>query len=93
MMDRLTDEVRQEYPLAMMFTDATTLQKTDGRRPGKTYWNKGKKSFTASEITYAKNEVATNRGGKARRYDEVSLDRQLGACDSRSVDPLHDPFS
>lgn len=63
------------------------LERQDMVHAGK----RGKKSFTASENTYANNEVATTRGGKARRYDEVE-DRQLGACDSRSADPLHDPF-
>lgn len=65
------------------------LERQDMVHAGK----RGKKSFTAHLHTYANNEVATTRGGKARRYDEVSLDRQLGACDSRSAYPLHDPFS
>lgn len=52
-----------------------------------------KKSFTVSENRYANNKVATTRGGKVRRYDEVSLDTQLGDCDSRSADPLHGLFS
>lgn len=52
-----------------------------------------KKSLTAHLHTYANYEVATTGGGKARRYDKVSLDRQIGACDSRSADPLHDPLS
>lgn len=42
---------------------------------------------------YANNKVATNRGAKARRYDEISLDRQLRACDATSADPSHDHFS
>lgn len=63
MMDRLTDEVTQESPLAMMFADDAALWSTGSRwkktwRDRHTCWKEGnQKSVTAGE----NKEVATSQ--------------------------------